>query len=239
MSRGIFMAGTDTGVGKTLASGSILAALLARGLDAGYLKPVGTEGEEVDGRLVNPDALWIREMAGLAEHGAELNPFCLIEPLSPLAAARLEEKKLDFDRIVAESRRALGRHVATLVEGAGGLLVPLSPGTTMLDLMAGLNLPGLLVARPGLGTINHTILSLDAMRARGLALVGFCFSGAETGHGRTGTSNSELIVEYSGARFLGALPTLNETPPERMTAAQLAKLAEEHLEMDHIADALS
>ncbi|ADK83980.1 dethiobiotin synthase [Desulfarculus baarsii DSM 2075] len=223
LGKGLFIAGSDTGVGKTMVSAGLTAALRQRGLDAGYLKPVGTEAQCVDGRPVNPDAVFVGRMAELPEPAWRLNPFCLSAPLSPLAAARREGVTLDFGQIVAACRQALDEREFCVIEGAGGVMVPLCEGKLMLDLMAELALPVLVVGRPGLGTINHTLLTMLAARSRGLAVVGFVFSGGGEGVELDPSrhANPALTEEFGGAPYLGALPDMGggEISPRALRAA--------------------
>ncbi len=229
ISRGVFVAGTDTEVGKTFVSAALVAGLRARGVEAGYLKPVSTDGQEQDGRLVSPDALWVGRVCGLADAYHRLNPICLAHALSPLAAARLEGVELAWPELVRRVRDSLAGQRFWVCEGVGGVLVPLCPGRTALDLMAELDLPVVVAARPGLGTINHTLLTIEALRARDLAVVGFVFSGQEEGPASQSSqaSNSRLIEEFSGARFLGALPWLDEPG-----ARSLARAAGDCLDLE-------
>jgi dethiobiotin synthetase len=235
---GLFVAGTDTGVGKTMVSAALLLALRRREHDVGYLKPVATDGFWQDGKLINEDALLVRSLAGLEEDFNQINPVCLPLALSPLAAARREKLELSFLQIVAAVTEAFGRHRFTIVEGAGGLLVPICEGHTILDLMGELVLPVLLVGRPGLGTINHTLLSLNALRARSLHVVGFCFSGTATGSGEDASisENAELIREFSGERFLGTLPWVGEKSDGDYDPGLVAELAGDHLDLTAFTD---
>jgi dethiobiotin synthetase len=221
---GVFVAGTDTEAGKTVLAAVLVAALRAQGVDAAYRKPVSTDGVEEAGRLVSPDALWVRRVCGLKEPPHLMNPFCLGHALSPLAAARLEGVELSWEEVVFHVRGSLAGGEFYVCEGVGGLLAPLVPRATGLDLMAELRLPVVLAARPGLGTINHTLLSLLALRRKGLRVLGFTFSGPEEdpeGRGRAKASNSRLIAEFSSVPFLGALPRL-----ESFGAAELAAAAQ-------------
>ena len=234
--RGIFVTGTDTEVGKTVVSAALVICLRGKGLDASYLKPVGTDGVEIDGRLANPDALWIGRAAGLDDPPALLNPFCLRHPLSPLAAGRLEGVTLSLEEIAAAVQEALARHRFTVVEGVGGLLVPLAEGVTVLDMMAALGLPSLVVGRPGLGTINHTLLTIEAIKARGLEVAGFCFSGAEE-HGETDAGlaqNASIVIEFSQTPFWGSLPAVDKSAGGELDSAALAQQAGRSLDLSRI-----
>jgi len=226
--KGVFVTGTDTEVGKTFVSAALLAGLRARGLDIGYCKPMSTDGVEQGGRLVSPDALWVADACSLSDPPQLLNPFCLAHALCPLAAARLEDVELSWDQLVFQARAGLSRHHAYICEGVGGVLVPLLPGRTALDLMAELGLDVVVAARPGLGTINHTLLTMQAVRERSLNLLGFIFSGQEE-HEERGAKhalNSQLITEFSGVPFLGELPWL-EIP----NASDLDRAVREHIDL--------
>lgn len=226
--RGLFIAGTDTDAGKTIMAAAIVAGLRSKGMDCGFLKPVGTEAVMVDSRPVNPDAVFVKQMAGLSEPAWELNPYCLRAPLAPLAAARLENTELPYEEVVRKTVSYCAEREFAIVEGAGGVLVPLAQGKLMLDLMAEAGLPVLVVGRAGLGTVNHTLLTIRAVRDAGLTVAGFCFSGGERSAADCSPSlNPDLVVEFSGAPHLGTLPYLPE-----LTARALKEAAMEALDLD-------
>ncbi len=212
---GIFVVGTDTGVGKTLISAGLVLVLRARGREAGYVKAVSSDGVELAGRLVSPDARLVRELAGLDDPWPVLNPLCLPHPLSPLAAARRQGRDLAWSEVLAALEPALAIRRFQVWEGVGGVLAPLCEGHTALDLTAWLGLPVLVVARPGLGTINHTLLTIQALRQRGLEVLGFCFSGPAPGGPaeREMGENADLIAEFCAAPYLGRLPWLEAVRP--------------------------
>lgn len=224
--RGFFLAGTDTEVGKTILSAALLLGLRERGGDWGYLKPAASDGVRVDGRLVSPDALQVKQLVGLDDPLAQLNPLCLPHALSPLAAARLENTALDLPALRVAMARSLAVHEFTLVEGVGGVLTPLAEGYTALDLMAELALPVVVAGRALLGTINHTLLTIEAVRRRGLTVIGFCFSGPppEQAKDPAIAQNAGLISEFSGTPFLGALPWLQSLDSEALRLAALLYL---------------
>ena len=228
MSQGIFLTGTDTEVGKTVVSAALLVALRARGLDAGYIKPVGTDGLAEAGRLVSPDLAFVRQVSGLEIPAALGSPLCLRNPLSPLAAARLEGVELRLEEILGSIRAGLAQHRFTVVEGVGGIMGPLTERHLVLDLMADLGLPVVVAARPGLGTINHTLLTIGAARARGLAVAGFIFSGPDPSlpPDPAIAQNSRLITEFSGAPFLGSLAWLPRDAEGGIDGGQLLAAAQ-------------
>jgi malonyl-CoA O-methyltransferase len=165
--RGLFVSGTDTGIGKTIVSALLLAALRRAELAPGYFKPVQT-GDDPDSETV--------ARLGAARDG-EIRPpvYALPLPASPDRAAAAAGVTIRLEAI-EEAWRALPDR-AWVVEGAGGLLVPLDRQRTMRDLVAALGLPLLVVASTRLGTINHTLLTLEAARARGLRVAGLVLNG--------------------------------------------------------------
>ncbi|MGI8594788.1 MAG: dethiobiotin synthase [Solirubrobacteraceae bacterium] len=166
--RGLFVTGTDTGVGKTVVAAAICAALRARGERVAAFKPVVTGLDEP----ADPDWPVDHELLAAASGGEpeRVAPHRFGPVASPHLAARLADVALAPRSIVANARSAGERADVLVVEGVGGLLVPLTRNYAIADLARDLELPLLVVARPGLGTINHTLLTLEAARARGLAI---------------------------------------------------------------------
>lgn len=164
--RGLFVTGTDTGVGKTVLAGAVLAGLRASGLRVAAYKPVLTGLDEP------PEPGWPRDHELLAAAaGSEpdaVAPRRYGPPVSPHLAAELAVEELELATMVAEARAAAARADVLVVEGVGGLLVPLTAQASVRDLAVALGLPLLVAARPGLGTLNHTLLTLEAARAAGL-----------------------------------------------------------------------
>ncbi|MBF0188197.1 MAG: dethiobiotin synthase [Magnetococcales bacterium] len=196
--RGWFVAGTDTDAGK-----SVVTAWLMQMLGCSYWKPVqsGLEGET--------DTEAVRRMSGLEEVRFLPETYVLNAPMSPHESARRDGVSIEMARFaLPESDRPL------LVEGAGGLMVPLNDDALMIDLMVQLDLPVLLVARTGLGTINHTLLSLEAMRSRGLTIDGVVLSGAPY------PSNTLAIERYGRIPVLAEIPWLDSPTPDALAAVR-------------------
>jgi len=229
--RGVLVIGTDTDVGKTVLSAALVLGLRDAGIPAGYLKPLASECAPTPDGPVSPDVALVHGLAGLPEAPASLNPVCLDAPLAPLAAARLQGVDLDLATPLAACGEFLATHDYSVIEGVGGLLVPIAPGITFLELSQALALPVLVAARPGLGTINHTLLTIQALRSRGLKVCGFAFSAGSPlpEDDPSLASNHEMIVEFSGAPFLGALPYLG--PQEELTTEALTRAALDNLDL--------
>jgi len=195
--RGLFVTATDTGVGKTEVACALLASARARGLDAVGLKPAQS-GAALGERS---DAERLRDACGAAEPLEAICPYSLAAPLAPAVAARIEGREISFARVLEAARALAARHAAIVVEGAGGLLVPLTERETYADLAAALALPVVVVARAGLGTVNHTALTVEALRRRGLAVAAIVMN-------RTVAEDDPSVPHNAGeiARLTGIVP---------------------------------
>jgi dethiobiotin synthetase len=206
--RGLFVTGTDTGVGKTVVAGAIAAALRARGERVAAYKPVVTGLDEP----VEPG--WPRDhelLAAAAGTGpASVTPHTFGPPVSPHLAAELAGAELDIDAmVVAASAAAVEADAAVLVvEGVGGLLVPLTQDHTVRDLAVALGFPVVVAARPGLGTISHTLLTLEAARSAQLAVAGVVMTPWPGSPSVMARSNRETVARLGtvGVATLAMLP---------------------------------
>lgn len=205
MTRGFFVTGTDTGVGKTVVACELLRRLRARGLDAGAMKPAET-GVGPEGPL---DALALREASGSGDPLEQICPQQLALPAAPAVAAEVEGRRVDLGAIRYAFAKLAARHAWMVVEGAGGLLVPLSATVSMADLARDLGLPLIVVARARLGTINHTLLTLEAAAARGLAVAGVVVSHAEGALSPADASNLGALRAALGSGLVGEIPPLD------------------------------
>jgi dethiobiotin synthase len=173
---GIFIAGTGTDVGKTVVTAGVFRWLRQHSSSAMVMKPVQTGcrvGE--DGRMIAPDIDFVLQAANVdvdQETLAHLAPYLFGPACSPHLAARMAGQRIEIDKILASARWLASRHQRLVVESAGGVAVPLNESQTMLDLAWELGMPVLLVGHSGLGTINHVLLSLEAIRRRGCNLLG-------------------------------------------------------------------
>lgn len=200
--RGLFVTATDTGVGKTEVACALLTAARAAGLDVVGLKPA--QSGVVAGEP--SDAERLGAAAGFAEPPEVVCPYTFSAPLAPAVAARLAGREIGFDRVVELVRAVAARHAAVLVEGAGGLLAPLTARESYADLAVALGLPVVLVARAGLGTVNHTALTVEALRARGLTLAGIVLNRAAPGDDASVPHNAAEIARITGCEPIGPLP---------------------------------
>ncbi len=209
----LFVTGTDTGVGKTVVAAGIAAAFRRRGADIGVMKPFATGARRRGGRLVSEDAELLRRAAGATDPIETVNPVCLEPPLAPSVAAKLSRRPIDL-REVLRAYRALRRsHEAVIVEGVGGLLVPLLEGVPVARLVRRMLLPLLIVTRPTLGTINHTALTVLAARSYGLKILGLVVDHhAKFRDGLAERTNAAVLESETGVAVLGEVPYLGRDP---------------------------
>lgn len=202
MKAGVFVTGADTGVGKTVVGCALAEQLAARGVDVGVMKPIET-GVGPQGPL---DAIALAEAAGVADPIALVCPQRFGLPAAPGVAAAHEGGSVDL-AAVRESFAALAaRHSFLLVEGAGGLLVPIARDYDMADLARDFGLALLVVARGRLGTINHTRLTLEAAAARGLRVAGVVISHGAASLSSADAANLDALRVELGSRLVGEIP---------------------------------
>ena len=188
--------GTDTGIGKT-----VFSSALAGALGAHYWKPLQSGLEE------DSDSQTVRRLSGLPAHKILPEVYRLQAPLSPHRAAELEDIEIRRDAFEMPNADPL------VIEGAGGLMVPLRRDWLIIDLFAVLHLPVILCARTALGTINHSLLSIEALRLRDIPIVGIAFIG------EANSDSENTICAMGGVRRLGRLPRLEKLERETLARA--------------------
>jgi dethiobiotin synthetase len=221
---GLFITGTDTGVGKTVVAGTLADLLRARGVDIGVMKPVETGCPRREGRLEPQDALHLKARAEAADPVEDICPYALELPAAPAVAAQAAGITIDLDRIAVRFRTIVARHRLTLVEGAGGLLVPLTETADYTHLIQKLNIPVLLVARTSLGTINHTLLTCYWARHVGLPLLGVVLNCAAGPPSPSEEANLEALTRRLPVPVLGRVPFLPDGAGEVARAEGLFDL---------------
>jgi dethiobiotin synthetase len=235
--RGLFVTATDTGVGKTILSATLLAAMFAAGERVRAHKPVvtGLDDRSEIGQpgAWPPDHELLAAMAGMTPE--DVAPLRYGPAVSPHLAARLTGERIDPANLVAGAQKAGDEETALIVEGVGGLLAPLADAYTVRDFAVALGLPLLIAARPGLGTINHTLLTLEAARVAGLDVRAVVLTPWPEQPNEMEQSNRETIARMGDievaalghvrspavadlARAGGALPWRNWCPPPSGTS---------------------
>ena len=222
----LFITGTDTVVGKTMVTAGLAHFLYSQGVNVGVMKPVASgcepQEDQADGSLVSDDSLLLRRAAGVDDEMSAITPIALSAPLSPHMAAALEGEPLQREIVIqrtVESFEILSEnHDCVLVEGVGGIMVPLANDFMVADLAGGLGLPILIVAADRLGVINHTLLTIEVARARGLDIAGLVLNrvGPEDD---SRASNARAISMVTDVPILATLPCFKSCTPKLMAAS--------------------
>ena len=215
MARGFFVTGTDTGVGKTVVSATLMLALRSSG-PMRYWKPIQTGIEQDD------DTATVAWLAGCSSAELLTSGVRLRHPVSPHLAARLSGVAIDLPPL-EDTFSDASKSSQLIVEGAGGVLVPVNDLQFMTDLMARIDLPAVIAARSTLGTINHTLLTLEALRHRSLTIAGVVLVGPPN------AENHRAIEQYGDVRVLGDMPMFDALTPDVLSAWAGAELDREHL----------
>jgi dethiobiotin synthetase len=217
MAAGIFVTGTDTGVGKTLVSCALLRAYAARGLRAVGMKPVAAGCFLRDGRWENEDVDALVAASNVAAAPGDVNPYRFEPPIAPHIAAAGAGVAISLERIHASYRSLLGAADAVVVEGAGGLRVPLSESADFASLARLLELPVLMVVGMRLGCLNHALLTAESLRTHGLALSGWVANTLDPDMPEF-AANLRSLEARLPAPLVGVVPF---GPPDAATAASL------------------
>jgi dethiobiotin synthetase len=176
---GLFVTGTDTGVGKTIVACALVRALLARRATVTVMKPIASGALRMPAGLRNEDALDLMAASRTLAAYADVNPYCFEPPISPHIAAEASKITIDIDLIVEHYRRLTATADWIVVEGAGGWLAPISDHESMEDLAVALGLPALLVVGLKLGCLNHARLTRESIAARGVGFAGWVASAVD------------------------------------------------------------
>jgi len=227
--RGLFITGTDTGVGKTIVAASLVASLRHSGFDMGVMKPI-----ETGFSLRSSDAVFLKKIAAVKDSLDSICPYRLKHPLSPFTAAKMENVSIGFERIARAYEELLQNHRALLVEGAGGLLVPITREKMMADLALYLKLPVLIVSRTGLGTINHTLLSVEAARKRGVEVAGVIFNHLGPRRGLAEKTNPSVIRHFLDVPILGEIPYAPFLKRKERIEERIIEWVESRVDMNRI-----
>jgi dethiobiotin synthetase len=208
--RGLFVTGTDTEVGKTVVAAAVCAALAARGERVAAFKPVVTGLDEPAGEWPRDHEL-LAQAASAGQSPSDVTPLTFGPAVSPHYAADTAGQTIEPQELVAAARKAGHAADALICEGVGGLLVPLTSGYLVRDLALDLGMPLLVAARPGLGTINHTLLTLEAARAAGLSVAAVVLTPWPDEPSGMERSNRATIEALGGTRVCALPPTTPST----------------------------
>jgi dethiobiotin synthetase len=225
MAKGFFITGTDTGVGKTIITSALIKASNLLGFRACGMKPVETGCSREGDMLVPSDGMFIRTIAHMEEAVNNISPSCFENPLAPLPASGIEGTPVDFEKIRKEYAALSQKYDVVVAEGIGGLLVPIAKGYFVLDLARDFGLPIIVVSRPGLGTINHTMLSVNYAIKEGLTVAGIIINYSRPPEGSPAeNTNPDVIKKICPVPIIGIFPylkDLEETTIERAVVKSL------------------
>ncbi|MBM3253772.1 MAG: adenosylmethionine--8-amino-7-oxononanoate transaminase [Candidatus Omnitrophica bacterium] len=208
MRKGIFITSTDTGVGKTIITSIIARGLINKGIDVGVMKPIQTGGRT--------DSKFLVKMTGIKDSHSLINPFFAKAPLAPIVAFKLEKRNIDIERIKSAFEELSSKHQFMVVEGIGGILVPIKYNYSVLDLIVDLDLPVIIVSRPGLGTINHTLLTIKVARDYGIEVIGVIINNFAK-KGVCEKTNPSVISRLGNVPILGEIPHIDSIDLKRLS----------------------
>ncbi|HDR7632714.1 MULTISPECIES: dethiobiotin synthase [Bacillus] len=219
---GFFITATDTEVGKTVVTGALAGIFRERGHNVGVYKPLqsGHVASNPEG-----DAARLKALSGVPTEEDEICPYSIEEPLAPRLAMKRAGRTVTLKEITAHYNELLKEFNSLFVEGAGGLAVPYTEDALVIDFAKELQLPLIVVARPTLGTVNHTILTISYAKAHGLKVAGVILSGCKGYEKERVQENKIMIEELSGVPVLGLLPFLEG----EFTKEELLGAAKEHI----------
>lgn len=227
MTKGFFVTGTDTGVGKTVITGALIKAMQARGLKACGMKPIETGCQHIGETLHLSDGIFLKQISGMDEDLNDITPLRFETPAAPLTASEIEGRELDIGIIKDKFNLLSQKYSFIVVEGLGGILVPIKKDYFVLDLVKELQLPLLIVARPSLGTINHTLLTVNYALKEGINVAGIIINFNKPPDGTISEQTSpDIIKRLSRAPVIGIFPYLNN-----LNAGTIEKAASKYLDI--------
>ncbi|HSB44046.1 MAG TPA: dethiobiotin synthase [Nitrospira sp.] len=225
---GVFITGTDTGVGKTLVTAVLAMALKKGGLDVGIMKPIETGVSHT--RLAQSDAARLQAIVESDDTLGAICPYQFGLPVAPLAAAQAERRAINPDIIRQVYQLLSRRYACMVVEGIGGVHVPVTPKANVMDVIARLKLPVVIVGRAGLGGINHALLTIEALRRKKIPIVALVLNRTQPTRSVLARTQERTTVEIlrkqSGVRVLGPLPYVSGLARRfRQSVVRLARTA--------------
>lgn len=228
MFKGFFITGTDTGVGKTVIAGAVIKVLQSFGVKACAMKPIESGCGKEGGVLIPYDGTFLKQAAHMDEPINQVTPFCFESPLSPLAASEIEGRKVSIDEIKKAYYRLYTAYEAIVVEGVGGLMVPIRRDYFIVDLARELSLPLIIVTKPGLGAINHTMLTVNYALEAGLEVAGLIINySLPPENSLAEKTNPGVLDEICPVSIIGTFPYL-----KGMGEDVLGKAAMQYLDLE-------
>ena len=215
-SKGYFITGTDTNVGKTIVTACLLTINHKRGIDTGVMKPIETGVDQTCSSEANSDAKFLLTVSKNQDPLERVCPVRLKPTAAPLQAARITDQTLDINFILENFKKLQANHDQILVEGIGGLLVPLTSNYSVSDLIKDMNLPLIIVSRVSLGTLNHTLLTVKVAQETGVKIAGVILNHSEDRPlNDVEPGLASLIQELSNVPILGECPFIDSISVEK------------------------
>lgn len=237
MAKGIFIIGTDTGIGKTVVTAGLVHLLLSKGYGACYFKPISSGMVKVGNDLAPTDVCFVKTASGLEEDERYINPFSFKTPVSPHLASRLEIRAIDMEVIKERLQYLKNRYNYIIAEGCGGIAVPLRDDGYMLhQLIQELGFACFLVARTGLGTINHTLLTVRYAQSMGIVIRGIFMNGYT--RSSLEDDNIETVRKLAGIPVLSAVPVLERVDVERLETGNLRDVFDKIITAEEVIQAM-
>ncbi len=235
----LFITGTDTGVGKTTVAASLSAFLsLRKKMNVGVMKPFESGLSKTNKDLLPWDAICLREASGSTDDLDDISPYTFEHPLAPEIAAGLEHVQIDIDVVDRIYKKIVKKHDVLVVEGAGGVLVPIKKDFFYADLIERWAVPAIIIARLGLGTINHTLLTYHYLKSRGITVIGVILNNNDKTHGPAAQTNPKALRRYLEVPLLGVFPYAEGLLKEGMDREFLAEIFARNIDtaviLDHI-----
>jgi dethiobiotin synthetase len=224
MSQGLFITGTDTGVGKTAVTAGLAILLRSQHQSVGVMKPIQTGCRMVRGRLFADDTEILQLAAETVDPLGLVTPYRFHSSLAPLVAGRIERRPILFSKILRAYQQLQQRYPFILVEGIGGILVPITKKNRVLELIRLLNLPLLIVARSGLGTLNHTLLTVHLAKQADIQISGILLNNSQPRkQGLAEKTNPGILAELTGLPVLGPIPFIEGLQLDRRGVIKIAE----------------
>lgn len=218
--KGFFVTGTDTGVGKTIIAGVLIKTFNVLGLKTGGMKPIESGCVREGGVLIPSDGMFLKQTANMQEPITLITPCCFEHALAPLPASEIEKKHISIPDIRKAFYSLYKNYQTMIVEGVGGLMVPLKKNYFVVDLAKELGLPLIIVAKPGLGTINHSMLTVNYALKEGLAVAGLIINYCHPAENSLAEeTNPQLLEQISPVPIIGIFPHLNNRDDDTILTA--------------------
>jgi dethiobiotin synthetase len=233
----IFVTGTDTGIGKTVISSAISAFFsLRKKMNVGVMKPFECGLSKTDKDLLPWDAICLREASGSSDDLNVISPYTLEAPVAPEVAATLEHVNIDINMVNKIFHNLRKSHDLLVVEGAGGVLVPIRENFFFIDLIREWNAPTLVVSRLGLGTINHTLLTNHLLEERGVKVLGVILNNVDGLDDLPAQTNPNILRKYLDVPVLGIFPHVKDLLKGSVDREQMADILAKNINTDALLD---